>query len=620
MRYWLAAFIPRLLLAMALLTPATLHAQWFSSGGSSGNDFLPVHEAFQATVWHDDETLYIGMENADGYYLYRHRFEIESLDDNVALGEPRFPPAQAHSDEFFGDVYVYYDRVVLEIPFDNSTPESLAFTLTFQGCADAGLCYPPERVTLESMPGSPPAAFSQVMSSDAGTNGASPPAPTLQSGDGRFSSLLADASPVLMLGLFFLAGLGLTFTPCVLPMVPILSSIIVGQNPSRGRAFTLSASYVAGMAATYAMVGVAMGLFGAGLNLQARLQSAPVLIAFSALFVLFGLAMLGAFDLRLSPRLASRIDAWQARAQRSGPGGLALAGALSVLVVSPCVSAPLAGALVFISTTGDAVQGGLALLSLALGMGIPLLLVGTFGTTLIPRTGAWMNGVKIAFGVLLLGVAIWLIERLLPAPVSLLLWAALAIGTALTLGALRLDTPRGWPRLRQGAGVMLLVWGIALVLGAARGGHDPLRPLGPLPGSLADTTELTPSVSVTRLDEFEAELAMASQRGQPIFVDVTADWCISCKQMERNVYPDPVVAGHLSGFQRIQIDVTESNDDSRALLDRFELFGPPSLLFFDGEREIREARIQGQVGRRDLARHLEQLLTWLSERSSLALG
>lgn len=620
MRYWLAAFIPRLLLAMALLTPATLHAQWFSSGGSSGNDFLPVHEAFQATAWHDDETLYIGMENADGYYLYRHRFEIESLDDNVTLGEPRFPPAQAHSDEFFGDVYVYYDRVVLEIPFDNGTPESLAFTLTFQGCADAGLCYPPERVTLESMPGSPPAAFSQVMSSDAGTNGASPPAPTLQSGDGRFSSLLADASPVLMLGLFFLAGLGLTFTPCVLPMVPILSSIIVGQNPSRGRAFTLSASYVAGMAATYAMVGVAMGLFGAGLNLQARLQSAPVLIAFSALFVLFGLAMLGAFDLRLSPRLASRIDAWQARAQRSGPGGLALAGALSVLVVSPCVSAPLAGALVFISTTGDAVQGGLALLSLALGMGIPLLLVGTFGTTLMPRTGAWMSGVKIAFGVLLLGVAIWLIERLLPAPVSLLLWAALAIGTALTLGALRLDTPRGWPRLRQGAGVMLLVWGIALVLGAARGGHDPLRPLGPLPGSLADTTELTPSVSVTRLDEFEAELAMASQRGQPIFVDVTADWCISCKQMERNVYPDPVVAGHLSGFQRIQIDVTESNDDSRALLDRFELFGPPSLLFFDGEREIREARIQGQVGRRDLARHLEQLLTWLSERSSLALG
>ncbi|PAU74665.1 protein-disulfide reductase DsbD [Halomonas salipaludis] len=598
---------------LLLTLPALAQAQWFSSGGSSSRDFLPVHEAFEASTWLDGETLYVGMQSADDYYLYRHRFELESLDEAVTLGEPDLPPGEAHSDEFFGDVYVFYQPVVLEIPIEGGAPESLAFALTFQGCADAGLCYPPERITLEAMPGSPPALFASAQADDGAAN-QRPAAPDLQSADGRFNALLADASPLLMIGLFFLAGLGLTFTPCVLPMVPILSSIIVGQNPSRPRALALSASYVAGMAATYAAVGVLMGLFGAGLNLQARLQSTPVLITFSVLFVVFALAMLGAFNLRLSPRLAGRIDAWQARAQRSGPPGLALAGALSVLVVSPCVSAPLAGALVFISTTGDALLGGAALLALALGMGVPLLLVGTFGTTLMPRTGAWMNGVKIAFGVLLLGVAIWLIERLLPPAVALLLWSALAIGTALTLGALRLNAPRGWPQLRQAAGLMLLIWGIALVIGAARGAQDPLRPLATPPGVLAERggAELPTPVSVTRLEELQQALADASRDGRPIFVDVTADWCISCKQMERNVYPS--VANQLANFQRIQIDVTETTAESRELLDHFGLFGPPSLLFFDGEHEIREARILGEVGRRDFAQHLEQLLGWLEQQ------
>nr|WP_269558003.1 protein-disulfide reductase DsbD [Halomonas sp. 1513] len=601
---------------LLMLLPALAQAQWFSSGGGSSRDFLPVHEAFEASAWLDDDTLYVGMQSADDYYLYRHRFEIESLDDDVTLGEPVIPPGEAHSDEFFGDVYVFYEPVVLEIPLDNGAPESLSLALTFQGCADAGLCYPPERITLEAMPGSPPGIFAnaQAGGGTAGDARADIAAPNLQSADGRFNALLADASPLLMVGLFFLAGLALTFTPCVLPMVPILSSIIVGQNPSRGRAFVLSASYVAGMAATYAAVGVLMGLFGAGLNLQAQLQSAPVLIGFSALFVVFALAMLGAFNLRLSPALAGHIDAWQARAQRSGPPGLALAGSLSVLVVSPCVSAPLAGALVFISTTGDAVLGGAALLALGLGMGVPLLLVGTFGTTMMPRTGAWMNGVKIAFGVLLLGVAIWLIERLLPPAVALLLWSALAIGTALVLGALRLDAPRGWPQLRQGAGLMLLIWGIALVIGAARGAQDPLRPLATPPGVLAERSgvEIATPVKVTRLEDFQAALADASREGRPVFVDVTADWCISCKQMERSVYPS--AANQLAGFQRIQIDVTETTAESRELLDHFGLFGPPSLMFFDGEREIRDARILGEVGRRDFAQHLDQLISWLDQQ------
>ena len=599
-------------LLLTLLLPLAAHAQWFSSSSNQG-EFLPVMEAFQPSAWHDGDTLYIGFENAEGYYLYRHRLDVESVDDALTLGEPTIPPGEFKSDEFLGDVYVFYDRVVFEAPIDGTAAGPLDIKVSFQGCADAGLCYPPEQVDLQAPEGAMPAAF--VGWRDPGDGGdartAAPLAP--QSEDGRFNALIREASLPLALGLFFLAGLALTFTPCVLPMVPILSSIIIGQNPSRPRAFVLSLSYVAGMALTYAAVGVLMGLFGAGLNLQAHLQSPPVLIVFATLFVLFALAMFGAFNLQLSPRLAGRVDAWQARAQRSGPLGLAGAGSLSVLVVSPCVSAPLAGALVFISTTGDAVMGGSALLALGLGMGVPLLLVGTYGTTALPRTGAWMNGVKIAFGILMLGVAIWLVERLVPAPVALLLWAALAIASALALGALTLNLPQGWPRVRQAAGLLLLAWGIALVIGAARGAHDPLRPLAsPLAQSGgAESVEIT---TVTQLDELESALLASREEERPAFVHFTADWCISCKQMERNVYPSPSVAEPLGEFARINVDVTRSNQATRELLDHFGLFGPPSLMFFEGNEEIREARIQGEVRAGDFASHLNGVLDWLNGR------
>ncbi|MFQ3788242.1 protein-disulfide reductase DsbD [Halomonas sp. A29] len=609
----------RLICCLLLWLPLAVQAQWFSSSSSGQGNFLPVMEAFQPSAWHDGETLYIGFENAEGYYLYRHQLGVESRDDALQVGEPTIPAGEFKSDEFLGDVYVFYDRVVFEAPLQGAAEGPLDITVSFQGCADAGLCYPPERVELQAPASAMPAAFASWRDGGdsngirAGSAEAAPPG--LQSQDGRFSSLIGEASLPLALGLFFLAGLGLTFTPCVLPMVPILSSIIVGQNPTRLRAFALSASYVGGMSLTYALVGVLMGLFGAGLNLQAHLQSAPVLATFALLFVLFALAMFGAFNLRLTPRLAGRVDAWQARAQRSGPLGLAGAGALSVLVVSPCVSAPLAGALVFISSTGDALMGGAALLALGLGMGVPLLLVGTFGATALPRSGAWMNGVKIAFGILLLGVAIWLVERLLPPAVSLLLWAALAIGSALALGALSLNLAQGWARARQAIGLLLLAWGIALVFGAAMGGSDPLRPLA----SFTTGQGSIESVEITTVEDLEAlrnALRNRSDQGQPAFVHFTADWCISCKQMERQVYPAPQVAEPLSQFARINVDVTRSDAATRELLDYFGLFGPPSLLFFSGEDEIREARIQGEVRAGELAGHLQDLLDWLERQRS----
>lgn len=615
------------LLLLLCWLPLLAHAQWFSSS-SNQSDFLPVLEAFQPTVWHDGSAIYIGIDIADDYYLYRHQFSVSSKTDAVSLDEPLLPQGTFTTDEFMGDVYVFRDKLVFETPFSPSYSGPIDIELTFQGCADAGLCYPPETISLEALESSPPTAFAdwdaadhalsgaegsddQQISQTAGTNSSTEfSAP--QSEDSRFSALLGSASLPLALGLFFIAGLGLTFTPCVLPMVPILSSIIVGQKPTRPRAFVLSASYVLGMASTYALVGVLMGLFGAGLNLQAHLQSAPVLVTFAVLFTLFALAMFGAFDLRVSPRLASKIDGWQARAQQSGPAGLALAGALSVLVVSPCVTAPLAGALVFISSTGNAAMGGAVLFALGLGMGVPLLLVGTFGATMLPRSGAWMNGVKIAFGLLLLGVAIWMVERLVPPSIALLLWAALAIGSALMLGALNMNQSQGWPKARQTLGLMLLAWGIALVIGAAQGGSNPLRPLTV---SSSSTDSGTPQATlafqqVDELSALETALSEAASAQQPAFVNFTADWCISCKLMERDVFPDPNVVAALNDFRLIEVDVTNTDAQSRELLNRFNLFGPPSLLFFSQGEEVRDARIQGEITATQLVHHLEALRRW----------
>ncbi|MHB0774398.1 protein-disulfide reductase DsbD [Halomonas sp. WWR20] len=612
------------LIVLLLICLAPLPGQSFASdlfanspnrnlfSDSSREQFLPVDQAFQASTWHDNERVYVGFRNAEGYYLYRHQFALESRDANVVLGDISLPPGEFKQDQFLGEVHVFYHQVVISAPIESSPPPSaiadgpVPIRVTFQGCADAGLCYPPEHLQLTALPGSPPAEFSAPPTPPANSltaSSASLPPPLSE--DSQFRSLLGNANLPAMLGLFFLAGLGLTFTPCVLPMIPILSSIIVGQRASRLRALTLSVSYVVGMAVTYALVGTLMGLFGAGLNLQARLQSPWVLIPFALLFVGFALAMFGAFNLRLPGRLATQLDNWQARLQRSGPVGLAAAGALSVLVVSPCVSAPLAGALMFISTTGQASVGASALIALALGMGVPLILVGTLGPTLLPRAGAWMNGVKYAFGVLLLAVALWLIERLLPGPLSLLLWGALAIGTALALGALTLHQPNGWPRVRQGAGITLLVWGIALVWGAAAGAHDPLRPLAGS-GQRATSTPDLAFTTVTTLKALDAQLAQAGER--PVFVDVSADWCISCKLMERDVFPAPHVAERLQPFVLIRADVTDNTSASQALLSRFGLFGPPSLLFFRQGQELETARIQGEIQRDALAKHLEQVL------------
>jgi thiol:disulfide interchange protein DsbD len=414
----------------------------------------------------------------------------------------------------------------------------------------------------------------------------------------------------MALALFLLAGIGLAFTPCVLPMVPILSSIIAGEpDVTRRRAALLSAVYVLAMALTYALLGTLVGFFGGALNLHGWLQSPPVLVVFALLFVLLSLSMFGYYELQLPASLRERLE------RRSGSGGrltgVAVMGVFSSLLVSPCVSAPLAGALVYISSTGDAVLGGGALFALALGMGVPLMVVGVGGGALLPRAGAWMNAVKAGFGVLLLGVAVWLLERVLPGPVTLVLWAALAIGSGVALGALDFAPRSGIARVWKAAGAMLLVWGVLLLVGAASGAVDPLRPLGTLAaaGDDASGEGMPRFTAVDDLAEVRSGIRQATAAEQPVLLDLYADWCISCKIMERNVFPQPAVRELMGRFELLRADVTANAPRHRELLAHYDLFGPPSLLFFTPEGdELRPFRLQGEIGADDFAQHLRGVL------------
>ena len=592
-------------LMCALLTSGAQGALASEFGGSDpfapqGEQPLPAHEAFVLShVMTDDDTLLLRWEMPDDYYLYKHRFKFETRENaRVALGVPQIPPGKEKYDEFEGDVEVYYHEVEIRLPVSLLEP-SAEIGVGYQGCNEKlGICYPPERVWLTV--GEP------TQASD------SPPAGSAAE-DGTFTSALQNSSVLVIMGLFLAAGIGLAFTPCVLPMVPILSGIIVGEGEglSRRRAFTLSLAYVLGMAVTYALVGTLVGLFGAELNLQAKLQSPPVLIGFAIVFVVLSFAMFGFYELQLPSALTNRLNDMGSRQGGGKHVSVLIMGALSSLVVSPCVSAPLTGALVYISQTEDAVLGGLALLSLGLGMGVPLLLVGAGGGQLLPRAGAWMDTVKAVFGVLLLGVAVWLLERVVPPSVTLGLWAALLIGSGVYMGALDTSPRAGWGQLWKATGFMGLVYGVLLLIGAASGASDPLRPLAPLlagqrAGAAHEASESTWH-AVNNLTELQAQVA--ASEGKPAMLDLYADWCISCKIMERDVFPQPQIASRFENFRLIRADITDNDEAHQALLNRFGLFGPPSLLFFspDGS-EIKELRIQGEVGEAALATHLDAVL------------
>jgi len=593
-------------------------------------EFLHVDEAFvlNAEVGQDGSVL-ARWEIEDGYYLYRHRFAFSSRIDAehaatpVTFGEAEIPPGKKKVDEYFGEVEVYYHEAQARVPVVDGAG-IVEVGIEYQGCADAGLCYPPETkwvaLTVGSSGGSTSGGNSAESAAGASASVTSGIVP--QTEERALAATLAEGGLATALMLFFLGGVALAFTPCVLPMVPILSSIIVGDSEqmNRRRAFTLSVAYVLGMAVTYAALGVLVGLFGASVNLQAALQSPGVLVSFSIVFVLLSLSMFGFYELQLPMSWQNRLNAIGDKVGGGKHASVVVMGSLSSLVVSPCVSAPLAGALIYISTTGDAVLGGLALLTLGLGMGVPLILIGASGGHLLPKAGAWMNSVKAVFGVGLLAVAIWLLERVIPAGATLALWAALAIGCGVYLGAMDFSPRQGWGQLWKASGAFSFIYGVMLLIGAATGAENPLKPLDRLAGSPAsiqmasleggahtsDGLVWHPVASLADLDE---QLAEAARAGQPALLDLYADWCISCKVMERTVFPRPEVASQLAQFRLLRADVTRNNEDDKALMGAYGLFGPPSLVFFAGDKgELSDVRIQGEVGAESLAAHLAAVL------------
>ncbi|MBK8957973.1 MAG: protein-disulfide reductase DsbD [Proteobacteria bacterium] len=584
-------------------------------------DFLPPDQAFVLTESSAaDGRLVLRWDIQPGYYLYRDKFKVTAATPGLVLGEARLAEGETKQDPEFGAVKIFKHAAEVSVPISARPAggEMLEAEVRYQGCAEDGICYPPikKKVAFSGeAEGAAPAANGSVAGGDGGqaanSQGDASAARGEQGAADRITAELGHRSLALTLVSFLGLGLLLAFTPCVLPMVPILSGIIIGQQQpvSAMRGFALSSVYVVAMAATYAMAGVAAGLLGH--NLQAAFQKPAVLVAFSLLFVALALSMFGFYELQLPAALQTRLDR-MSRAQRGGSYvGVGVMGALSALIVGPCVAPPLAGALAYISQTGSALVGGSALFALGLGMGLPLIALGTSAGGLLPRVGAWMENIKRVFGVVFLGVAILFLSRILPGPATLALWALLLIGSAVFLGALdrHAEHASGWKRFNQGLGLASLVYGVTLVIGAAAGGDDPLQPLAPLAGARANaaTTAETAFVKVDSLAAVEQQLADARSAGQAVMLDFYADWCIECKHLEKQTFAHSDVAPRLTGLKLLRADVTAGSADDKALLEHYGLFGPPAVLFFTDGQELRNNRVTGFVEASEFNGHLDRL-------------
>lgn len=554
--------------------------------GAAG--LLPPEQAFRPSASAlDGQTVEVRFDIADGYYLYRDKFRFAVEPDTLRLGTPALPPGKEKMDDTFGQVEVYYREVAIRLPVERNSSGNLPLVLhvTSQGCADLGVCYPPLKQTLS------------VELFDSPDPSAVPAAPAAGNDEsGRIAAMLANASSWWVAISFFGFGLLLSLTPCTFPMIPILSGIIVGagrdgQPVSRGRAFALSLAYVFGMALTHAVAGVAAGLTGT--LISAALQNAWVLGGMALIFVVLALSMFGLFELQMPSFLQSRISEESAQLRGGHLPAVALMGALSSLVVGPCVAAPLAGALLYIGGTGDALLGGLALFCLALGMGVPLLAVGLSAGSLLPKAGPWMAAINKVFGVVLLASAVWVVSPLIPVVAQMLAWALLLIVPAIYLHALDPLPPQahGWQRFGKAVGVVMLLTGAAMLIGVFSGARDPLQPLARIGMAGGSEVRPLPFERVRSLAELDARIGSA---GRPVMLDFYADWCVSCKEMERFTFADPRVRARLSGWLLLQADVTANSAEDKALLAHFKLFGPPGIVFFDPSgREVPGVRVVG---------------------------
>ncbi|MGE8628580.1 protein-disulfide reductase DsbD [Achromobacter denitrificans] len=598
---------------LALLAMTLLLLGWQAAARAEA-EFLEPEKAFVFSAeMVAPDMLEMRYRVAPGYYMYRERFGITISPIGAAtLGEAVYPKGEVKYDPTFEkDMEVFHQDVRIRVPIA-AGGQPFTLTLTGQGCADAGLCYPPMDSNVKLTPvegGYALAGPAGAAPAEAGSGGLSA---LVNAGDTGLADALGGLGWAKTAGVFLVLGLLLAFTPCVLPMIPILSSIVVGGSaqarPSRKRGLALAATYVLGMSVVYTALGVAAGLSGAGL--AAWLQTPWILSLFAALLAVLALAMFDAFTFQMPSGIQARLSERTSRIPGGRYTGALLMGALSALIVGPCVAAPLAGALLYISQTGDVVLGGSALFAMAWGMGVPLLIVGASSGALLPKAGPWMDGVKRLFGMLLLATAWWMLIPVVPTWVQMTGWAFLAAVSAVMLRAFdALPQGAGAGRMfGKGLGLLLALAAAAWLVGAASGGRDVLQPLSHLaarPGASVAAAEAGGEVRFMRVRN-NAELdAVLAQSRQPVMLDFYADWCVSCREMERFTFTDPGVAQRMAGMVLVQADVTANNADDRALLKRFRLFGPPGIMFFEpGGKELPDARV---VGFQDAKRFTESL-------------
>lgn len=587
-----SSFLPmrRVLQLLMLLIAVTM----LRVPAHAADDFLPPEKAFRFSATQiDGQTVEVKFDIADGYYMYRERLSVVADPATVTFAPLELPAGKVKFDENFNkDVETYRHALVFHVKAQNaSTP--FALVVTSQGCADQGLCYPPMKSRFQVEPASASSAPAAPSATTANGTESS-------SGDalGRIASTLGSGNLGAIAALFFGLGLLLTFTPCVLPMLPILSAIVVGEHATRSRAAVVSVAYVLGMAVVYTLVGVAAGLAGQGL--QAALQNAWVLGAFAVLMVVLSLSMFGLYELQLPAAWRDRLT--EASSKRSGGqiAGAAVMGALSALIVSPCVTPALAGALAYIAQTGNAAIGGMALFAMSIGMGVPLVLVGVGAGNLLPRAGHWLIVTKAIFGFILLAVALYIVQPVLPSWAAMVAWGALLIGAAVFLRTFDSlpDGAGNVQRLGKVVGVVLALAGAAQLVGVAAGGRDPLQPLAGVLRASTGASAQAEAHGVTfkrvkSIAELDAEVRSASASGRAVMLDFYADWCVSCKEMERLTFTDARVRTALADVVLLQADVTANNADDQALLKRFGLFGPPGTIFFDTQGREVQARVVG---------------------------
>lgn len=585
--------------ALAASTPPLL-------SGSGDDEFLPPDEAFRFSgEVSGPNTLHLRWVIAEGYYLYKSKIKTSSDSQIIQLGAPDLPQGDEKTDEYFGTQQVYHQFLEADVPFSRASPAAGRFAakVTYQGCADAGLCYPPITKTLQL-------SVAPVDASTLGSRGAASSGGLISEQD-RLARLIQSGSLLLVLATFFGFGLLLSLTPCVLPMVPILSGIIAGHgnNVTTRKAFFLSVAYVLGMAVTYTVAGAAFA--AAGQQVQAVFQQTWIVVLFALLFVALALAMFGLYELQIPASIQTRLAAMSNQQKAGSYVGTAIMGALSALIVTTCVAPPLVATLAVIGQAGDVVRGGLALFALSIGMGTPLLIVGASAGKLLPKAGAWMETVKKFFGVLFLGVALYMVQRILPGPVALALWGALLLTGVFALGAFRrTQSVSGGRWLGRGVSAVVAIWGALMLVGAAAGNSDPFQPLKGVGAGRSTAASASSGLDfklVRSVTDLDRELAAAKAAGRPAMLDFSAEWCVSCKEMEKYTFPNPKVKALLMPLWLMRADVTENSAEDQALLKRFGIFGPPTIAFFGADGiERQNYRLVGYVKADKFSEHVAQ--------------